>query len=221
MANLLDWVAKTFSKDASKMLIFTGVAGWALSSLAQIAAILVNPKIKEEQKVFLIPQEISDALVNIGAFFLITQFTKKTTSKLFSTGKFAPKSVREYLNKHSDIYEKKVGKLDFDIDNVIKIDSNFPKEAYYKMKNFGTAFATVCAGVVASNIVTPLLRNKMASNVQKTYINEFKNTGSKESDTIKKTEVLTPNNNTDGNAVIHTVNRPQIKSNLTGSSMRI
>ena len=34
----LNWVAKHFRKDASKMLIWTGVAGWTLSSLAQISA---------------------------------------------------------------------------------------------------------------------------------------------------------------------------------------
>ena len=61
---ILNWVAKKFSEDASQMLIFTGVAGWTLSSLAQLIAIGVNPKIKEEQKVFLIPQEICDAGVN-------------------------------------------------------------------------------------------------------------------------------------------------------------
>ena len=36
--SILEWVAKNFSKDASKMLILTGVAGWTLSSLAQVIA---------------------------------------------------------------------------------------------------------------------------------------------------------------------------------------
>ena len=55
MANLfqssLNWMAKSFAKDTSKMLIITGVAGWTLSSLAQIMTVAVNPKIKDEQKV--------------------------------------------------------------------------------------------------------------------------------------------------------------------------
>ena len=101
--NVLNWVAKHFSKDASKMLIFTGVAGWTLSSLAQIGAILVNPNISKEQKSFLVPQELADAAVNIGLFFLITQVTKRTTAKLFSTGKFAPEKVREFLTKNKTI----------------------------------------------------------------------------------------------------------------------
>ena len=87
---ILNWVAKNFKKDASKMLIWTGVAGWTLSSLAQICAILFNPNIPNEQKSYLVPQEMADAAVNIGSFFLVTQLTKNTVSKLFQTGKFAP-----------------------------------------------------------------------------------------------------------------------------------
>ena len=168
--SMLEWVAKNFSKDASKMLIITGVAGWTLSSLAQIFAISVNSKISNEQKSFLIPQELADAAVNIGSFFLITQFAKKTVSKLFSTGKFAPQKVREYLIKHKDLYADKIGKIDFSLDDIRKIDKNFPKKEYWATKNFYTALATVGAGIVSSNIVTPIVRNKMASKMQKSYL---------------------------------------------------
>ena len=154
----LNCVAKHFRKDASKMLIWTGVAGWTLSSLAQISAVLFNPKLSKEQKSFLAPQEFADAAVNIGSFFLVTQVAKKSVSKMFSTGKFAPQKVRKFLNKHKDIYGKKVGKLDFDLDEVLKKDNLFP------------TIATVGAGIVSSNIITPILRNQMASKMQKNYI---------------------------------------------------
>lgn len=179
--NVLDWVAKHFRKDASKMLIWTGVAGWALSSLAQVGAVLFNSKIPNEQKSFLVPQELADAAVNIGAFFLVTQATKKTVAKLFSTGKFAPKSVRAFLNKNKDVYGKKVGKLDFDLDEVLKSrkDSDFPVDEYYTCKNFGTTLATVGAGVVSSNVITPIIRNRMAAKMQKNYLDnrqQYENT---------------------------------------------
>jgi hypothetical protein len=170
--NVLNWIAGNFRKDASKMLIWTGVAGWTLSSLAQAGAVLFNPKISPDQKSFLVPQELADAAVNIGAFFLVTQATKKTVSKLYSTGKFAPKSVRAFLEKNKDLYGKKVGKLDFDLDEVLKSSKNgeFPTKEYYTCKNFGTSLATVGAGVVSSNIITPILRNRMAANMQKNYL---------------------------------------------------
>lgn len=175
--NILNTVAKHFRKDASKMLIWTGVAGWALSSAAQIGAILVNKKIPDEQKSFLVPQEMADAAVNIGLFFLVTQMTKRTVAKMFSTGKFAPRSVRNYLDARKDLYGHRIGKADFDLDTVLKQDTvNFPKEQYYGCKNFGTTLATISAGVVSSNILTPIIRNNMASKAQQRYIDYKKNT---------------------------------------------
>lgn len=173
--NVLNWVAEHFRKDASKMLIWTGVAGWTLSSLAQVGAVLCNNKISSEKKSFLVPQELADAAVNIGSFFLITQAAKKTVSKLFSTGKFAPQKVRAYLDKNKDLYAKKIGKLDFDLDEVLKKNQDFPKDEYYACKNFGTTLATVGAGIVSSNIVTPIIRNNMASKMQKNYIAQKQN----------------------------------------------
>ena len=170
-SSILDFIAKHFSKDASKMLIWTGVAGWTLSSLAQIGAVLFNPEISKEQKSFLIPQEFADAAVNIGSFFLITQFTKSIASSLFSTGKLAPKSVKEYLAKNKKMFANKIGKLDFDLDKILKADGSFPKDQYYACKNFGTTVATIGAGILSSNIVTPVVRNKMAANMQKNYLN--------------------------------------------------
>lgn len=174
--SVLNWIATHFRKDASKMLIWTGVAGWTLSSFAQISAVLFNPKFDNEQKSFLIPQEFADAAVNIGSFFLVTQVAKKSVSKLFSTGKFAPSKVRKYLSEHKDLYGKKVGKLDFDLDEVLKKDTLFPKDEYWACKNFGTTIATVGAGIISSNIITPIIRNNMASSMQKNYINNQKQT---------------------------------------------
>ena len=170
--NILKWVADNFHKDASKMLIWTGVAGWGLSSLAQICGIAFNKKISKEQKSFLIPQEIADACVNVGSFFLITQSVKSLVAKLFKTGKFAPASVRNYLQKNKKLYGDKVGKLDFSLDKVLKKQNDSTEDSNYACKNFYTALATVGAGVLSSNIVTPLIRNYSASKMQKTYLDK-------------------------------------------------
>ncbi len=170
--NLLKWVADSFHKDASKMLIWTGVAGWGLSSLAQICGIAFNKKIPKEQKSFLIPQEIADACVNVGSFFLITQSVKSLVAKLFKTGKFAPESVRNYLQKNKNLFGDKIGKLDFSLDKVLKNHKDFPEDSYYACKNFYTSLATVGAGVLSSNIVTPIIRNYSASKMQKSYLNK-------------------------------------------------
>lgn len=170
LQSILNWVYENFKKDASKMLIWTGVAGWTLSSLAQVCGILFNKEIPKEQKGYLVPQELFDAAVNIGSFFVFTQTTKKVVSKMFSTGKWAPKSVRAFLDKNKAKLGDKMFKLDFDLDEVLKKNTDFPKEAYYACKNFGTTIATIGAGVVSSNIITPILRNKAATRMQKNYL---------------------------------------------------
>lgn len=173
LESIVNWVAKHFRKDASKMLIWTGVAGWTLSSLAQIGAILFNSKLSKEEKSFLIPQELADAAVNIGSFFLVTQAVKKGTAKLFSTGKIAPKSVKKYLSQNKELYGNKIGKIDFNLDKIAKVDKKFfPQDEYWSCKNFYTTLATVGGGVLSSNIITPIVRNNMASNMQKNYLNQ-------------------------------------------------
>lgn len=164
----LNWIAKSFSENPSKMLIWTGVIGWTTSALAQIGAILFNPKLKNEQKSFLVPQEIGDAMANIGLFFLITKSGQLYAKKLFETGKIAPKSVRAFLNRHKDLYKDRIGKLDFKLDDVLK-NPKMLKD-YKTYKSVGTTFTTVGCGILASNIITPLVRNSMAAGMQKNYI---------------------------------------------------
>lgn len=166
----LEWIYTNFKKNTATILVITGTIGWGLSSLAQIGAVLMNPKISKEQKSFLVPQEFLDAVVNIGSFFLVTQATKKIVSKMASTGKIAPTKVREFLNKNK-VYGDKVGKLSLDLDEVLKTENKFPKDSYYAYKNFATTVGTVGASIVSSNIITPIVRNSMASNVQKKYLN--------------------------------------------------
>lgn len=219
----LEFLYKKFSDNPAGMIIVTSVTGWALSSLAQIVAIALNPKIKEEQKVFLIPQEFNDALVNIGAFLLITQVTKKTVSNLFKTGKFAPKSVKEFLNKTPELKEK-IGNLDLNLDEVLAKGNPEISRTYNTYKNFGTTVATIGAGVLAANVVTPVIRNKMASRVQKSYLTLYgpSKSGNKQRqnpvDEVKPLPVKEPT--FEQNPAFHAVPKPQLSLPVKGS-MRI
>jgi len=167
-----EWIYETFKDDTSKMIIGTGTLGWILSSLAQIGAIAGNSKISIEQKSFLLPQELMDAAINVVGFFVITMLTKVGIKKMVSTGKIAPQTVRTFLNKNKDLYKDKIGKIDFNLDEVLsKLPEN--KDVYKSYKsyeNFAATMGTIGASVLSCNIVTPLLRNKTASRVQQTYI---------------------------------------------------
>lgn len=161
-----------YKHDTAKMLVITGTIGWGLSSLAQTGAILINPKISKEQKNFLVPQTILDAVINIGAFFLITQATKKMISKMCSTGKIAPQKVRDFLNKNKDLYGDKVGKLSLDLDSVLKQEPEYLQKSYDTYKNHATTLGTIGASILATNIVTPVIRNSGASSIQKYFNNK-------------------------------------------------
>ncbi len=162
-----DLVAKHYGKNPGKMLIHTGVIGWILSSAAQVGAIVINDKIPKEQKMFLIPQEIADAGVNIISFYLITQSFKSVAAKLVKTGKWLPGEVRTFL-KNSNL-AKKVGKADFD---VLK-DANLSKDLADKYTAFNDGVdvvATTVGSILSCNIVTPLVRNEIAAKRQQSGI---------------------------------------------------
>ena len=163
------WVAEKFSQDPSKMLIVTGVIGWALSSVAQMGAILFNQKISDKEKSFLLPQELTDALVNIASFLIITKCVKYGMTQLYKTGKIAPKLVRDFLQKNSYAYRDKIGKIGFNLDNILKPGTEV-FNSYNIHKSLGTTAATVGASIFATNVVTPILRNNMASKAQKNFM---------------------------------------------------
>ena len=181
-----DYIAGRYGDDIGKMLVHTGVIGWILSSAAQVAAIVINDKIPKEQKMFLIPQEIADAGVNIASFYLITNCFKSFASKLVKAGKWAPKSVREFLNASSKLKEK-VGKVGFDI---LKDVKNIPEKIAKDYKFFEDGVdvvATTVGSVLSCNIVTPLLRNRFASDRQKTGIARMNANSKKDQNSDVKT----------------------------------
>ena len=173
MANFLkpfvNWVAKHYGDNAGKMLIHTGVVGWILSSAAQVVAILINDKIPKKQKMYMIPQEIADAGVNILSFYLITQTFRGLTSKLVNTGRLLPKGVRNFLVKNNIA---DVGKKSFD---VLKNGKLTPElvESFTNFKNGMDVVATTVGSVLSCNIVTPIVRNEIAANRQKKSIEKM------------------------------------------------
>lgn len=202
---ILTWIADNLSKDMSKMIIATGAAGWILSSTAQISALAMSKKIDPKDKSFLIPQEFADALVNIGAFLVITLSAQKLASKLFTTGIFATEKVRSFLEKNKHLYGNKIGRLDFNLDHIKNTAQFFPLEEYTKSKDVAKTLATVAGGILSSNIIAPIIRNNMAAKAQQNYLN-----------TTSKTELNKPDNN---NKTI--IKQPvTVKTQITPSTFR-
>lgn len=150
------------SKDIGSMIIWTTIAGWIASSTAQILGIYQNSKYTNEQKKFMINQELADAGMNILSYFAITMPTKAFAKKLVTTGKILPRSVRAVIRQAKD--GKKIGNVDFDISK----QTYFSKieKPFNSFSNFMGTSAAVLGGTISSNIVTPILRNRFASKRQ-------------------------------------------------------
>lgn len=177
--NFKNTVLTKFGPNPAKMLIYTGVLGWFLSSVAQIGAIAVNDKIPKEQKMFLIPQEIGDGTINVLSFLVVTSAIKGYASRLVSSGKLANKPIRDFL-VHSGIntVNKKGYKVpkDFDFSKFnIEEMANYDqiKPQYKSFKNGVDVIAMNVGSILSCNIITPILRNKYATSRQKKSLNEL------------------------------------------------
>lgn len=163
-SSIKDFIALHYGDKPGRMLIHTGVIGWVLSAMAQVVAIAINDKIPKEQKLFLIPQEMADAAVNILSFYVVTQTFQSVAGKLVKTGKWLPAEIRTVL-KNSSLADK-VGKKGFD---VLK-DGHLSSDLIPKYKGFNEGIdvaATTVGSVLSCNIITPIIRNDIAARRQK------------------------------------------------------
>ena len=138
-----NWMFEHYGENPGKMLVHTGTVGWILSSLAQISAIVTNDKYTKEDKMFMIPQEMADATINILSFYAFTNGIKKLTTKFLKTGKLRNKVTEDILRRDGHILEKgakrtegKVyaGDMDFDITKLPNYNSEI-KAGFKDFKN--------------------------------------------------------------------------------------
>jgi len=154
-----------YSKDAGKMIIHAGALSWFLSSLAQISVIVFNDKIPPEQKKFLIPQEIADAVVNVASFYIVTKALKDMGQKFVSTGKWSNKAIKNFIQGKNI----KLGDYSVNLETTFGKSEDFHK-AYQPFKNGVAMITTTIGSIISSNIITPIARNKFGANRQKAYI---------------------------------------------------
>ena len=198
-------VAKHYGNNTGKMLIHTGVIGWILSSAAQVAAIVINDKIPKEQKMYLIPQEIADAAVNIVSFYAITQTFSSVAKRLVTSGKLLPKSVKDWMSVKGLL--GKIGKSTSNIYNAGLSAS--AKKRLDVFKEGIDVIGTTAGSILSCNIVTPIVRNEIAANRQKNGIAKM------HSDTNVVSNVNNPNSKREF------IKRPSMQTFTNSSSLKI
>lgn len=165
--NLISKIYEKYHSNPGNMLIHTGIIGWVMSSLAQITAIVVNDKIPKEQKMFMIPQEFADAVINILSFYLVTRTFTSVAKKLVNQGKWISKPIFDFLKKNNLTSE--IGKPSFDVLTHANLTPELRKK-FFKWRNGVDVGATLAGSVLSCNIITPLLRNVYASTRQQNSI---------------------------------------------------
>lgn len=173
----VNYIYKNFSGNIGKMLLWTGATGWILSSIAQATAVVFNKKIPEDQKKFLIPQELSDAAINIILFIAVTKSVTKLGEWLAYSGRVSTPEIRKFLSKYH--LDTKVGTKGFNITKeaqLNELDSKFDKgfqKDFYKFSD-GVSFISSTFGSIISLTLTAIGRNKFAAREQKKSLEKEK-----------------------------------------------
>lgn len=158
-----------YSKDPALMMVHTGTVGWILSAAAQLWNVATSDKFTSDEKKFLIPQEALDAAVNITLFYGLTNVCKTISSKLVSTGKLLSKELRTHITNNPLKGDFKLGDLKTDLSAIYKNDPKF-LEKYLPFKSGVDMAVNTVACIIASNIITPYVRNFFSAIQQKRSI---------------------------------------------------
>lgn len=186
--SLVETVYKYFGNSSGNMILLTSIIGVALSSIAQTGAVLLNKNYSTSQKAFMAPQELAEGCMTIFSMLLITRPIQGLAKKYVSSGKILTTDMKKYLEKHS-LLEKR-GNADFNlpqsVNNIvekIKISDEFVKasenkrnkllfehtevlNSYDRTLDATSAIATTAGGILSTAIVSPLIKNLVASKYQ-------------------------------------------------------
>lgn len=194
LQKISDSIYKNISVDSGLMILCTSIIGIMLSSIAQSFAVATNKNYTKEQKMFMVPQELSEGVVTILSLLLVTTPFKVFAKKYVNSGKLMNSDMIKYckdnnlLDKRGKINLKKtlnntVNKI-ITSDQFIKSDPKIQEkilEPHVNMQiNLQTlddsisAIATTAGGILSTAFVTPLARNKVASAYQKKQLESNK-----------------------------------------------
>ncbi len=142
LTNPLLKTSVSYMKDPARFNRIAYTTAWGASSTGQVISIAKNKKISEKEKHFLIPQEIANGILNVSFFWTIALFAEKL-------GRF----ITEGKNP------------------IVKVKGFEPRCQRQKVLVAGmSAITGIIGGILASDIIAPVIRNKIAAKIQKRLI---------------------------------------------------
>ncbi len=166
--------------SASTMFIIMGIIGTITSSIAQQIWIKSNDKLPEDTKAFLINQERYDCLASAALTGLTGTLAKKSVQTLTNHGYLLNDSVRKVSDAvaaMNGVSHKQLAKSGFF--NAAKANGTNLNIASYKglLRRFErcreglSVIATITASIITTNLLVPILRNKLSKPVKKSSEN--------------------------------------------------
>lgn len=193
--NFINYMFKNYSKDDGKLLVHMGALSWVFGAFAQVGAVLCDKNIDKKKKKFLLPQEAADAGANVVLFYTVCDVIKRTSDKLVESGKLltqeaadAIKAIKPNANSWKDVFTS--SELKNNLTQLLQDGSNLSVfngqqltqaqkdsvqkalNAVEKHKNNMGIIAAIGASVLACNVITPYVRNFIASKWQKTQLHK-------------------------------------------------
>ena len=140
-ANIMTKASIEYLKNPARFNRITYAAAWGASSTGQALSIAKNKEISAKEKKFLIPQEVSNGVLNIA---------------LFSTIALAAENFGKKLTSGAD--------------PIIRTKNFIPGSKKHKTFIAGfSAICGIVGGILASDVIITLLRNQIAARIQKNY----------------------------------------------------
>ena len=193
VTDFVNYMFKNYSKDAGKLLVHMGALGTVFGAISQLCVVAFDKNIDKKKKKFLLPQEAADAGVNIFMFYTVCDLIKKGSDKIVEKGAFLTQEVADAIKKikpnaasWKDVFTKTELKTKltellsnpsrlnvFNGQTMTPAQQTAVNDALAKLekhKNNCGVVAAIAASVLASNIITPYLRNIFAAKYQKHQI---------------------------------------------------
>ena len=152
--------------NRANFLKITGVTGLVLSCLAQTCAIIFNPKINRKEKSFLVPQELADGILNSSLFWFITSKTSEFAKKLVLAKKIIPGSIDKILKNYSTGGKTFLNTEKHFLNFLEQNGGVCAKNTGLSLLNGAGLIGMLAGSILSVNIITPLIRNKIATYVQ-------------------------------------------------------
>ncbi len=140
LSSLYEKFAK--NDNTARLIIVASTGCMILASIANLIGISIDKKTSKEEKLYLLPQEAADGILNIGLYYFCSEAMRKAAVKAIDSGKILFKDVAK----------------------------NSPE--FVKGREGVALVASIVGSIVSSNIITPIIRNAIGARAQSKLMKE-------------------------------------------------